>query len=211
MIWILGTMILAAGIAVYFLKFRLKGDVKDTKDEGKEARVYRLVQEKKAKAKELRLPEFMADLFFDQIVHYPVWMNGNERKDLVPLEVKFAEEIKDQGSAKKQVKLGISRDVYVFGFESQLVPMPNGSSENRGLLELYFNDRKVLAIELSCEKAQFGIIWNPYDLQAFIEGPWIRVFRDLRQHTVELNRKKDKKSWDSPQKIKDLKNNFNIE
>jgi hypothetical protein len=209
MLWILGIIILVVIIAGFSKKFKSRKSSKLNENETETQRVYRLVEEKKAKAKELRLPEIIIDLYFYQIINYPTWLNSDDRKDLVPSEVKFAEEIKNDPQVK-QIKVGLLQNVYILEFKNRSVTMPNGSSETHGSLELQLKDKKILAIDMICEYNQLGSIWTPYDLQTFIDGAWVNDFQGLKKHTIELGKKREEKERNRPQNIKNLKDNFNI-
>jgi hypothetical protein len=208
--WILGSIVLIAVIFGFSKKIKPRKNLKLNKNETQEERVYRLVEEKKAKARELRLPDIVIVLYLEQIINYPTLIKRDDRRDWVPSEVRFVEEIKNDPQ-EKQTKVAISHNVYLFKFESHSTKMPNGSSETNGTLELWLKEKKILVIDMLCEYNQFGSIWTPYGIQTFIDGDWISDFQELKKHTIELGKKREEKDRNSPQKIKDLKNNFNID
>lgn len=210
MLWIFGVIILIVIIVALNIMFSPRKKSKINGNETEEERVYRLVEEKKTKARELKLPEILIDLYLTHIVNYPEWINRDDRRGWVPSEVKFVEEIIND-SSRKQIKTGIFQNTYVFKFESRTITLPNGSPETNGTLELWLKDKKVLALDMICEHNKFGSIWTPYGLRTFIDGAWINDFQELRKHTIELSKKREEKKWNTPQKIKDLKDNFNIE
>jgi hypothetical protein len=94
--------------------------------------------------------------------------------------------------------------------------MPNGESMTFGDLEIFFNDKKVLGMDASqteYDKYGCGGEWSLSSVTAFIEGDWIKDFKELEKSS-RVNDKKNEEEYEQKRVIDEaerLKKDFGIE
>jgi len=80
-----------------------------------------------------------------------------------------------------------------------------------GLLELFSDEKKLLAINVSLEVSEYDSEWRPFDIEAFIDGDWINGFRHLKELIEKSEELEEYERVEDPKKVQELKDNFGIE
>lgn len=171
-------------------------------------RIHEEVEKKKNLAKEKKVDELISDLYFNDIRYYPSWIK-HENREYVPALITSATESKK--GEDKMVQITLNKKIYKFSFKESFFYTPDGESNTHGLLELFEDDKKVLAVKLSCDYSEYGSDWRPFEIEAFINGEWIEDFSFLKKEKQKDEKDRAIKNAEDPEKIKRMKNNFGIE
>ena len=156
-----------------------------------------IIARKIEKAKQLKLDEIIVDLY-DEIQHYPSWINRPNSQDSVKeivSEAKYLDEDSDQ------MEIVFRDKKYVFKNKEKISEMD--SSSCYGDVEVYSEGKKVFAVTKHAEYNPYACTWKPLSIEAFIEGDWIDDIREMyslvkkqneskkaKQYQAELERKK---------------------
>jgi hypothetical protein len=172
--------------------------------EGTEAyRVQEEVRKKIKIAEEKGVKELISNLYFNYLRHCP--------KVYVP---KIIDSIQEEKKDEKEVILiSFKGEKYRFEFSERRSIAPD--SNTYGLLELFSDEKKWLAINVSLEisNSSFATKWKPFDIEAFIDGDWIEDLKRLKDLIIIRQSKElegDNRAKDS-KKIQELKDNFGID
>lgn len=172
--------------------------------------VYKQIEKVKQKAKDMGIFELFEKLYFNNIRHYHSWISRN--RDYVPSLVTEAaplEKGKENQERYEKVSIDLSGRNYLFTFKEKWIFAPDGDAKH-GLLQLFYNDQRVLALNVAYEDNEFFGEWKAFNLEAFIEGDWINDFKALERQ-IETNRKeRERRERENPEKINKLKNDFGI-
>lgn len=180
------------------------------KNESDADRVYKEVKKRKQRAEELGITDLIERLYFYKLMYYPHWLK-NDRESICSL-VTDAAELEDEtkeGTITKTTII-INNMEYAFSFKECDFSSPDGKYAYADL-ELAANGKRVLALALSSECSEYGFNWKTFDVEAFIEGDWIEEFRQLKKVMEMEEKERERKQKESPEKIKQLKEDFGID
>jgi hypothetical protein len=170
------------------------------------------VQRRRKLAESKGVPDLIKKVYFDSIYYYPSWIsNGN--RDSVPEMVTSAlrQEKKGKKGSKDITLITLNGNEYRFEYEEESFSLPDGEWANHGTLELFFSNKKILALSVSREDDQYSTWYSVFRIDAFIDGNWIEDFEKLSKQ-IEIDRKvREIKRAEDPQKINKLKDDFGIE
>ena len=200
-------LILSALILFYYLTVnKIKGVSSAGHDEESD-RIYREVEKRKLRAKQLGIPKFMPDLYY-YISNYPRWIKDSNNRSLVCPLVTEAVDLSEKGTVTgsddvELIKIRLKGKEYLFSLKQEFYEGEKGE-----LLELFHNDKKVLSLQMFSKRRERRII-------AFIEGEWIEDFRQLKMNIENEEKEKINKDMASGEKgisaLNKLKQNFGIE
>ena len=122
-----------------------------------------------ARAKELGVPTLITKLYHDHIKFYPEWIKNPRSRTWIYPAITNAVQL-DQHT----VKITISGVNFTFSFTEKWI-----SGEHLGLLEVYEDDKKVLALNMVWEYDSRQHEQQIFDIEEFIEGDWIYLFNDF--------------------------------
>lgn len=161
------------------------------------------VAERKQRAQELGVDGLITGLYYNNIRYYPSWI----KRGAVCSLVRDAVDLKD-----KRVKLSLKngRD-YIFSFKEHGFTMPDGEWVNSGTLELFHNNKKVLSLDMSLENNRTDSQWYPLDIEAFVEGDWVKDFKELEKRIETERQEERRREQEDPERLKKLKEDFGIE
>lgn len=142
-----------------------------------------LIQKKKDRCREMKVPELMEGLY-DYIKYYPSWIKKEDRS-YVPSIVEKAEFIEKESYESKKVKIVLNNHEYQVHYKKN------------DHLEIYSGGEKVLALAFDVEYGNDEVTsWHTYHaayIDGFIEGDWIEDFKLLQQQIYEDSRSRQKK------------------
>lgn len=168
------------------------------------ARVEKEVEKRKQKAKDLGIPKLFEGLYFHKIIHYPSWITHS--RGYVPALVTNAARLDD-----RSIQIILEGKKYIFRFEERRFSTPDGESHRHGLLEVFQNDQRVLALDAAFEyEREYDPDWAVFGVEAFIEGEWLNDFTKLEKQ-IEINKEeREKKQREDPTRLEKLKRDFGI-
>lgn len=184
--------------------------------EGTEAhRVQEEIKKRKQIAEDKHVKELICGLYFGGIEHYPSWIKNDLNREYVPSVISTATESKDKGvkneREKKITTIVLNDKEYRFSFSEHSFDTPDGEWNTHGLLELYFEDKKILAINASLEHSTYDSTWSPFGIEAFIDGDWIADFVALKELKEQSERERAIQTAEDPRKVEEMKKNFGID
>ncbi|MDD5654965.1 MAG: hypothetical protein PHR91_04905 [Candidatus Omnitrophica bacterium] len=138
-------------------------DGQDAEGIGKE------IEKRRERALELDVPNLIASLYHDHIKFYPEWMRNQRSRVWIYPSITEASQVDEH-----RIKLVMGGINYIFSFTEKWI-----GGERLGLLELYRNDIRVLAINMAWEVDKREKEHNIFDIEEFIEGDWVYYFKDL--------------------------------
>ncbi len=184
----------------------------EAKPTQEESSVYKEVAKRRKRAEDLGLPELFGKMYHNTIKHYPSWIKGKNKLVSVCSLVTEAQEI---GENKMKIKLN-GRE-YIFEFKKSDFSTPDDEFCSNGHLILYSDDKKVLDISMhinhSYENEYSVPEWGLFEAQTFIEGDWIKDFKELEKRIPLDNAERERKQAEkeNSEKVKKLKEDFDIE
>ena len=183
---------------------------------GTEARrIQEEAKKRKRIAEDKKVKELISELYFSNIEHFPSWIKTDHNREYVPSIISKAVEKKEKGDKddrdKKVTEINLNGKAYKFVFQENSFSTPDNAWNTHGLLELFANDKKVLAINVSLEHSDYDSTWSPFGIEAFIDGDWIDDFQALKKAQKEDEKKRALKEAEDPDKTEELKRNFGIE
>lgn len=183
---------------------------------GTEARqVQEEVSRRKKIAEDKKVKELISELYFSEIEHFPSWIKTDHNREYVPSIISKATERKEKNGKndrdKKITEIILDGKEYKFAFQENSFSTPDGEYNTHGLLELFTDDKKVLAINASLEHSDYDSKWSPFGIEAFIDGDWIEDFQKLKKAKEQDKKKRALKEAEDPEKTEKLKRDFGIE
>jgi hypothetical protein len=177
------------------------------KKEDEVDRIHKEAEKIKRRAEELGVLKLFEDIYFHEIKYYPSWIKNSH--DYVPSIVTSAIEEKNEGEDedKENIRLALNGKEYLLTFKENSFSTPDGEGHLHGDLEVFLNDKKILALSASFDYDYEK--WGVFEIDAFIEGDWISDFKKLSHEIEVLAKEREKK--ERAGKAKELKKNFNIE
>jgi hypothetical protein len=182
---------------------------------GTEARrVQEEAKRRKQIAEDKKVKELISELYFSNIEHFPSWIKTDHNREYIPSIISEAVEKKEKTGKderdKKITEIILNDKPYKFVFQENSFSTPDNAWNTHGLLELFANDKKVLAINVSLEHSDYDSNWSPFGIEAFIDGDWIDDFLTLQKAQKEDEKKRALKEAEDPDKTEKLKRNFGI-
>jgi len=175
--------------------------------EGTEAhRIQEEVRKRKKIAEEKGVKELISKLYFNHLKYFPSWIK--QSGDYVPKLVDSAQE--EKKGEKETILISFKGKNYRFEFSEHSFSTPDDYCTH-GLLELFSDDKKWLAINVSLENNEYDSEWRPFDIKAFIDGEWVTDFKHLKEAIQENDKMREQKKAENPKKVQELKDNFGIE
>lgn len=180
------------------------------------------VEIRKRIAKEKGLDRLIIHIYFGYIEHFFRWSCESINdyfKDSYPEVLSLLREIREfeyqvgDDTKFKSICLFLGEKQYRFDFREKSFNIPNEYCTH-GLLELYKEDEKLFALNLSLDwpnNAYSEPKWRPFDIVAFIEGNWINDFEALKQAILQDNENKAVRKAEDSTKTDELKRNFGID
>ena len=168
------------------------------------SQVYQEVERRKQRAKSLKIPELFEELYFHGIKFYPSWIQHN--RAYVPSSVSSAVE-----QDKERVVLELNGRKYTFLFKENRFSTPDGEMHRHGLLGLFYNDQRVLALNAAFEyEREYDPDWSIFDVEAFVEGDWLGDFVQLQRQVQTAKEERVRRERENPDKLAKLKKDFGI-
>jgi hypothetical protein len=136
---------------------------------GTEARrVEEEVRKRKNIAEGKGVKELISELYFSPLQYFPSWIK--QSSDYVPKLIDSAQE--EKIGEKDTTTISFKGKKYRFEFSQHSFSTPDDYYWTHGLLELFSNDKKLLAINLSWEDEEDidASEWRPFGIEAFIDG-----------------------------------------
>jgi hypothetical protein len=201
---LLGNTVLLVLIFILFLVWSQTGvEVSEA------ARIEEEVRKRKKIAEDKGVKDLITRLYFDYLEYFPSWIKNHN--DHVPSLIDSA--ISEKKGEKEITIISFKDKKYRFDF-SQHSFYAFDEYCTHGLLELFSEDKKLVAINLSEVYSEYGgSDWRPFGVEAFIDGKWIDDFKYLKgaiQKNEELREKKMAMA-NEPKRIKKLKDDYGIE
>ena len=171
-----------------------------------EKEVERLIE----RACDLGVKDFIGN-FWNSLEHFPSWYKSKELeyKNLSISDVKDLGLEKRNGKEWKKLQITLKGKDYIFVFEEHDPPIELENTIKMGTLELYVDNRKVLALNMSESWDDGNGGWSSFGIDAFIEGRWVQDFKELYKEYTRISEEEYKKlGQEDPEK---LKKNFGIE
>jgi hypothetical protein len=177
-------------------------------NESEADKIFKEVAKRKARAEELGIKELISELYFDALVYYPHWLkNGPE---YVCSFIKNAVETIDKKDVKR-TNIKMKDKDYVFFFKTMSFSTPDGEYHTHGDLDLFLDNKKILGLDTALEAGAYDSTWKAFQINAFIEGDWIKDFTQLQQQIEIENEERERRKKEAPEKIMKLKEDFGIE
>ncbi len=168
------------------------------------SQIYQEVERRKQRAESLKIPQLFEELYFHGIKFYPSWIQHNRAH--VPGSVSSAMELD-----KERVALELNGRKYTFCFKEGRFSTPDGEMHRHGLLELFYNDQRVLALNAAFEyEREYDPDWSIFDVEAFVEGNWLGDFTQLQQQIQAAKEERERRERENPDKLAKLKKDFGI-
>ena len=168
------------------------------------SRVYREVEKRKEMAERLGLRDLFERLYFHNIQYYPSWIKRGYRyvSPLVAEAVQIEE---------KALYILLKGKKYTFRFTERRFSTPDGESLLHGLLELFFEDHRLLALKAAFNyQEEYGEPWSIFDVEVFVVGNWVEDFQELSLSIERQAKERERQDKEDPIKLAKLKNNFGI-
>jgi hypothetical protein len=166
--------------------------------------IYSKAEERRARAKELGLPELMAKLVPD-IRHWPSWIEDRLWRPRLLRVVRSAENIDDH------VRLDVDGDLVELSFKDRCFTTPDGEYNHHADADLFWQGQRVLSVSMSADEEYGAEVWRPFQIGAFVEGPWVDVLKRIDQKHEASNREEDRLKREAPEKVASLKKDFGLE
>lgn len=186
--------------------------------EGTEAfRVLEEVKKRKAIAEDKQVKKLITELYFGSIKNYPSLFSNDYFKSMrhqsAILSKAQNQNLKNHTNGSKEktvIEITLRDRDYKFAIEQHSSSMPDEYC-TRGLLELYMDNQRILAVKLSLDgKYSYNIEWKPFDIIAFIDGDWIEDFCVLKNAIEADKNEAAQRRAEDPMKTAELKRNFGI-
>ena len=175
------------------------------------------VKKRKMVAENKKVKELISELYFSTIEHFPSWIKTDHNREYVPSIISKATERKEKGAKgakgdndKKITEIILNGRDYKFAFQENSFSTPDGEYHTHGLLELFIGNEKVLAMDMSLEHSDYDSKWNPFGIEAFIDGDWIDDFSALKKAKQQDEKERALKEAENPEKTEKLKKDFGI-
>ncbi|MDO8511856.1 MAG: hypothetical protein Q7S57_01170 [bacterium] len=158
-------------------------------------------------------PELISKLYFRDIKYYPSWI-AHEGRECVPKIITNATKSRKKSNENKKEKevtsIVLNEKNYSFEFHQSTFVTPDGENNTNGLLELFREETKILALNCSLEYTDMDSEWSEFGVEAFIDGDWLKDFELLKKEINKQRYEKELQKAEDPEKVKQLKNNFGI-
>ncbi len=173
--------------------------------------VHEEVERRKRRARELQLPSLLFELYRDLICHYPAW--SVDHRQYIPDDVAALEQ-----PAEGAISFIYRGNKYSFSWGQEMVDSTFDDSPEQmlyynGFLNVHVAGQRVFTLTLRGE-SDMGITWEPRNIEAFIEGPWVEALRTLAQTAkdhLRTARNLEAKKWrEDAGRLADLKERFGI-
>jgi hypothetical protein len=155
------------------------------------------VERRKQRARDLGLVDVVFKLYFDGIKHYAAWSKSSPEAvhpDFRSAVATPQRTLKGLESFQG-VELCIEESKFVFAFESHITTMPDGEDCHFGTVSLTVDGQDVFGINCHGDYDEYvGVEWKPYDIDGFIEGPWIGPLTRASKKIVDWKEKYRKES-----------------
>ncbi len=194
----------------------------------KNTEAYRVQAEviiRKEIAKKKKVDILISNLYMNHIKHYPHWINKDRlnvpaivssaietrTKDKV-IDIILGEDpsdIQDSRNTEAAICIILNNKKFKFIFTITNFAM-DSEYYSYGLLELFENSKKVLGINHSLLRDGYDELWDPYDIEAFIDGEWVEDFYVLQREIKELEKIRLQEESEDPNETERLKRNFGI-
>lgn len=154
------------------------------------------------------LPQRIRYIFQD-VRHYPHWINDEDNKKIVPGIVKSAKEVKQKTSSYNEdeiVEIGVGEDKYRFiqTKRNRFNEFNQSTNPYEDLynypLELRVNGEKVFAMDDPLER--------PDDILAFVGREWVEVMNKLYDSIDEMD--KNREAQNEQNRLDTLKKDFDL-
>lgn len=165
------------------------------------------VQLRKQRAKDLGILT-MFEKLYQKIPHYPAWIKNEHNREYVCSLVTDAVKLEDD-----VVKIKLKDKEYTFKFIKNSFSTPDGEFHQHGKRELYSDARKLLSVNMAyeCDEFSFGGCWSAFDTAAFVDGEWIKDFKELFERIEIEDKDRERKRRENPDRLNKLKEDFGIE
>jgi hypothetical protein len=175
-----------------------------------EKRILAEVARRRERAAELGLYDLLT-LFCDHLVFLKDGLNPARVPESVT-DVK-ATDITLGSDLIQSREISFGEKSYLFVFKQKDDLDPSGEPYSRANL-LLINDSHTL-FDLYCrgkDEQWIGRSWQPFRVEAFLEGPWIKEIKTFAQDTFNLSEdhKKQSQAERKKEELEDLKNKFGL-
>ena len=169
-------------------------------------RIEKEVQLRKQRAKDLGILKIFEKLY-QKIPHYPSWIANERNREYACSLITDAIKLEDGA-----VKIKLKDKEYTFKFIKNNFSTPDGEFHQHGKWDLYLDSKKVLSVNMAyeCDEFTFGS-WSAFDVAAFVEGDWVKDFKELFERIEIEDKERERKRKESPDRINKLKEDFGIQ
>jgi len=164
------------------------------------------VERRKQRARDLGLLKITFQFYREYAQHYPAWKDT--QPEVVPRLITNIQELPEDG-----VEFRYQDVRYTLKWKEHSNIMPDGELFLDATLSLLVNGNLVFEVNVDGEyKEYIGTVWKPFDVEAFIEGPWVFPFKAFaaeaeQLYTIACQRWEQKRR---DEKTADLKSRFGI-
>ncbi len=206
---ILGSILGYIGFAIFEKIKKPSASKEEPQDvDTKYQRIKDEIDKRIARAEKLGVRQFMGELFND-LQHYPAWFKND--RGYTPLITDARDLGKEQRDNEEWEKWQITlkgKD-YVLAFEKHDPPMPDDDTRYHGTFEIYLENKKILALAMSCSFDEYSSDFTPFSIEAFLEGEWVKDFKELYDASRKAHADGMKRL--EQDRLDKTKNNFGIE
>ena len=195
MLWFVGFLIFLGVVVIFAYKSKSKDSRATDVNETEAAKIIRIAEERKIRARDLGVEKVVLVLFFSRGSKA---LNPDElRKSSIVTNI--TEDTKDEKFIKYSFRLRNKTFKCVYDVAASL-------------FELYVDGKKSLSIVMFQEDIGSSdlLYWSCIKFEGFIEGEWVQDLKDLIQQNAADTSEKEKKEKESSARIKKLKEDFGI-
>jgi hypothetical protein len=153
--------------------------VKGGESSAEERRIHTLVKERVELAKGLGIPGLLAKLA-PEVASWETWLHdkAEEAHQIIRSIQKVGE----------KTRVDLIGEILDFVFASHFTELPDGNTYHFAQADIIWQDKRVFGLFMS-ETASEGHVagaWRPFEVNAFVDGPWVQVFLRFAQRLEAL-------------------------
>jgi hypothetical protein len=166
--------------------------------------IYAKAEDRRKRARSLGVQNLIKKLV-PEVTYWPSWIKNPDSRNALLRVVQGAEMVDDR------IRLTIDGQSIDFAFKDHYMTAPGAERSHHANVDVFWQNRRVLGVAMAGDFKHGFETWEPFDVYAFIEGPWIELLRELAEKNEATKREEERLRREAPDKLAALKKDFDLE